>query len=565
MSNKQQTNTSNNKSNIKSDTKYIFVTGGVVSSVGKGITAACIASVLKARDFKVTMMKLDPYINVDAGTMSPFQHGEVFVTIDGCESDLDLGHYERFCNIDMKKINSCTAGKIYSEVIDRERRGYYLGQTVQVIPHITDEIKNQIYQACCGYDISVVEIGGTVGDIESLPFIESIRQIKLDLKYENTLFLHISYVPYLQSSGEIKTKPTQHSIRDMRSIGLQPDVLICRSERIIDEKAKSKIALFSNLHEDQVIGMENVDSIYKIPLKVHDSGLDEIVLKHFKLESNSAKVDLSPWQKCINSKKNSTDKVVVCIIGKYSDLEDSYLSLFEALDHAGIHCFVKVDVKLIESQTLIDNSVEMLKDADAIIIPGGFGSRGVKGKLKAINYARENKIPFLGICLGMQLCVIEFAQNVCSLNGANSSEFEEAPSEPIVGLIEEWMSSDGIMKVRNTDYFGGTMRLGASDIVLDKKSIVFRSYKSKVIKERHRHRYECNENYVPILKKHGMNVVGRSSGNLVEVVELDSDLHPWFVGCQFHPEFTSRPQHGHKLFISMIERALEYKGKNVEI
>ncbi len=538
-------------------TKFIFVTGGVVSSLGKGITAASLAAVLEARGLKVTMTKMDPYINVDPGTMSPFQHGEVFVTEDGAETDLDLGYYERFLHHSkMSKTNNFTSGRIYQTVLNKERRGDYLGGTVQVIPHITDEIKHRIRASGEGYDIAIIEIGGTVGDIESLPFMEAVRQMQVELGRNRAMLMHLTLVPYISSAGETKTKPTQHSVKELRSIGLQPDVLICRSEHAIGEDNRRKIALFTNVEERAVILCEDADSIYQIPRTLHEQDLDDIILERFGIEAPEA--DLSDWDKVVDRLLNAEGKVTVAIVGKYVELPDAYKSINEALLHAGITHKTKVEIDYIDAEALEtdDSLMQQLQQADAILVPGGFGERGKLGKMRAITYARENNVPFLGICLGMQLAVIEFATNKLGLK-ADSTEFDRQAPEPIIGLITEWLDEKGELQVRNDDSdLGGTMRLGSQKAELVEGSKLHQIYGSKFINERHRHRYEMNNRYIEPLEAAGMSISGYSAKqHLVESVEIAD--HPWFIGVQFHPEFTSSPRTGHPLFASFIEAAIK--------
>ncbi len=537
--------------------RYIFVTGGVVSSLGKGIAMGSLAAVLEARGLKVTLLKLDPYLNVDPGTMSPFQHGEVFVTEDGAETDLDLGHYERFVRTKMTRAHNFTAGKVYADVLRRERRGDYLGGTVQVIPHVTDEIKRAIQQASIGADVAMVEIGGTVGDIESLPFLEAIRQMRIDLGSAQTFFIHLTLVPYIPSAGEIKTKPTQHSVKDLRSIGIQPDMLICRSEEGLREQDRHKIALFTNVEKRAVISLQDVNSIYKIPRLLHEQGVDNIVVE--KLNLTAQPVDLSEWDTVVKAEANPKQAVTIAMVGKYIDFADSYKSLIEALKHAGIHTQTKVKIDYIDSEMLEKQDCKALASADAILIPGGFGERGIEGKIKAIQYARENNIPFLGICLGMQLALIEIARHVANLQDANSTEFNTATTYPIVGLITEWTTPAGDIEKRHSGSdLGGTMRLGGYQCHLTQGSLAQKCYQQEVIIERHRHRYEVNSHLLPQLTAAGVMISGRSrDGNLVEMMELPS--HPWFVGCQFHPEFTSNPRDGHPLFTGFIQAALTQK------
>ena len=536
-------------------TKFIFVTGGVVSSLGKGIAAASIATILESRGLNVTMLKLDPYINVDPGTMSPFQHGEVFVTEDGAETDLDLGHYERFINSTMLRRNSFSSGQVYEQVIAKERRGDYLGGTVQVIPHITDEIKRKVHEGAAGYDVAIVEIGGTVGDIESLPFLEAIRQMRSQLGRSNTLFVHLSYVPYIAAAGEIKTKPTQHSVKELREIGIQPDVLICRMDRILPEEERRKIALFCNVEERAVVGSYDADSIYEIPEMLHNQGIDNIITEQLQL--NVQQADLTEWKKIVYAIKNPKHTVKIAMVGKYVDLTESYKSLTEALKHAGIHTETDVQITYIDSESLEKEGVDSLKEMDAILVPGGFGARGVEGKIAAVKYARENQVPYLGICLGMQIALIEYARDVAGMKGANSTEFDLKAPYPVVGLIDEWQTADGSVETRDAGAdLGGTMRLGAQEVELKEGSLAAKIYGSTSIKERHRHRYEVNNNFVPDLEKAGLVIGGVSAGRerLVETIELPN--HPWFFACQFHPEFTSTPRKGHPLFTAFVKAAL---------
>jgi CTP synthase len=536
-------------------TKFIFVTGGVVSSLGKGIAAASIATILESRGLNVTMLKLDPYINVDPGTMSPFQHGEVFVTEDGAETDLDLGHYERFINSTMLRRNSFSSGQVYEQVIAKERRGDYLGGTVQVIPHITDEIKRKIHEGAAGYDVAIVEIGGTVGDIESLPFLEAIRQMRSQLGRSNTLYVHLSYVPYIAAAGEIKTKPTQHSVKELREIGIQPDVLICRMDRILPEEERRKIALFCNVEERAVVGSYDADSIYEVPEMLHSQGIDNIITEQLQL--NVQQADLTEWKKIVYAIKNPKHTVKIAMVGKYVDLTESYKSLTEALKHAGIHTETDVQITYIDSESLEKEGVDSLKEMDAILVPGGFGARGVEGKIAAVKYARENQVPYLGICLGMQIALIEYARDVAGMKGANSTEFDLKSPYPVVGLIDEWQTADGSVETRDAGAdLGGTMRLGAQEVELKEGSLAAKIYGSTSIKERHRHRYEVNNNFVPELEKAGLVIGGVSAGRerLVETIELPN--HPWFFACQFHPEFTSTPRKGHPLFTAFVKAAL---------
>lgn len=538
-------------------TKYIFITGGVVSSLGKGIAASSLAAILEARGLKVTMTKLDPYINVDPGTMSPFQHGEVFVTHDGAETDLDLGHYERFLKTTMTKKNNFTTGQIYENVLRKERKGEYLGATVQVIPHITDEIKERIVQSAEGMDIAIIEVGGTVGDIESLPFLEAIRQMNVELGSDRAMFVHLTLVPYIASAGELKTKPTQHSVKELRSIGIQPDILICRSEQPLPMSERRKIALFTNVSEKAVISAVDADSIYRIPLLLHEQGLDDLVVKKLRLDVPPA--DLSEWQEVVDSLDHPQSEVVIGVVGKYVDHSDAYKSINEALIHAGIRTRNKVKIRYMDSELIEDEGTQKLKDLDAILVPGGFGERGVEGKIATARFARENNIPYLGICLGMQVAVIEFARNVVKLDGAHSTEFLPTSPHPVIGLITEWMDKDGQLEIRdaNTD-LGGTMRLGAQKCRLQPDSLTFKLYQKDVITERHRHRYEFNNQYLEKLEQAGMRFSGKSiDGRLVEMIELPN--HPWFLACQFHPEFTSTPRKGHPLFSGFIKAAAEHK------
>ncbi len=530
-------------------TKYVFVTGGVVSSLGKGIAAASLAAILESRGIKVTNIKLDPYINVDPGTMSPFQHGEVFVTEDGAETDLDLGHYERFQSSKMKRWNNFTTGQVYESVIRKERRGDYLGGTVQVIPHITDEIKAFVKRGAGEADVAIVEIGGTVGDIESLPFLEAIRQMGLELGRNNVCYVHLTLVPYIASAGEIKTKPTQHSVKELRQIGIQADVLLCRTDRPLPEDDRRKIALFCNVSKEAVIAAWDVDSIYKIPAMLHDQMLDEIVCHKLGILAKAA--NLSQWNKLVDDLEHPEHEVDIALVGKYVDLADSYKSLSEALIHAGIHTRSKLNIHYIDSESIESNGVGALETMDAILVPGGFGKRGVEGKIAAIRYAREHKIPYLGICLGMQLATIEFARNVCGLEGANSTEFDHDTQHPVVALITEWLDRTGSVEKRtNESDLGGTMRLGAQKVPVHPGTLAQKIYGNEV-NERHRHRYEVNNIYVPQLEEKGYRVSARTpSENLPEMMELAD--HPWFVGCQFHPEFTSTPRAGHPLFTAFL-------------
>ncbi|KFZ29630.1 CTP synthetase [Pseudidiomarina atlantica] len=538
-------------------TNYIFVTGGVVSSLGKGIAAASLAAILEARGLHVTIMKLDPYINVDPGTMSPTQHGEVFVTEDGAETDLDLGHYERFIRTRMTKKNNFTTGRVYEDIIRRERRGEFLGATIQVIPHITNEIKRRVIDGGEGYDIAIVEIGGTVGDIESQPFLEAIRQLATEVGRDRTLFMHLTLVPFLGAAGEVKTKPTQHSVKELRSIGIQPDVLVCRSDRALPANERSKIALFTNVEERAVIGLKDVDSIYKIPAILKSQGLDEIVVNRFRLDRPEA--DLAEWEQVLYQESNPSGEVTVGFVGKYIELPDAYKSVNEALAHAGLKNRLTVNIRYIDAQDVETKGVAKLADVDAIIVPGGFGERGILGKIMAAQYAREHKIPYLGICLGMQVALIEYARHVAGLEGANSTEFDANTKHPVVGLITEWMDAKGQKELRdhNSD-LGGTMRLGAQACNLVKGTKAHDLYGADVIQERHRHRYEVNGTYVEQLEAAGLKISGWSYDNrLVEIIEIPE--HPWFVAAQFHPEFTSTPRDGHPLFRGFIEAAGKYQ------
>ena len=542
-------------------TRYIFVTGGVVSSLGKGIASASLGSLLESRGLTVTILKLDPYINLDPGTMSPFQHGEVFVTEDGSETDLDLGYYERFLNSKMSKSNNFTTGQVYEEVLRKERKGDYLGGTVQVIPHITDEIKRRIIKGAGNSDIAIVEIGGTVGDIESQPFLEAIRQMKIDFQSNQTLFMHLTLLPFLNSAGETKTKPTQRSVKEMLSHGLQPDILVCRSNKPMEDEERRKIALFTNVKEDSVISMPDVNSIYKIPLLLNNQRVDEIVLKKLGL-SSSKRPNLSDWKKVIKEDLEPKDSVKISMVGKYTELADAYKSLNEALKHGGFKNNLKVDIDYVDSEGLNSKNINSkLKNSDAILVPGGFGERGIEGMICAVKYARTKSIPYLGICLGMQIAVIEFARNVAKMKYANSTEFDSNTKYPVVGLISEWLDSEGSIERRDSSSdLGGTMRLGSQECILEKDSLTRKMYKTAKINERHRHRYEVNNNLIDDLVSKGLIVAGKSSDKmLVEVIELNS--HPWFVGCQFHPEFTSDPRKGHPLFTGFVKAAKKNKIK----
>jgi len=542
--------------------KFIFVTGGVVSSLGKGIAAASLAAILEARGLKVTLVKLDPYINVDPGTMSPLQHGEVFVTEDGAETDLDLGHYERFIDAKMTRSNNHTTGQIYENVIRKERRGEYLGNTVQVIPHITDEIKRCIYEGAGDADVALIEIGGTVGDIESLPFLETIRQMGTLLGRDNALFLHLTLVPYIPSAGEIKTKPTQHSVKELRTIGIQPDILLCRMDRPLPDAERRKISLFTNVPEKSVISAVDVDSIYKIPMELHRQGLDDIVVKQLQLDAKPA--DLSEWQQVVDNFNDPQGEVNIAMVGKYMDLTEAYKSLSESLIHTSIHTRTKVNVHYVDSETIEQAGPSCIADMDAILVPGGFGERGVEGMVKAAQYARENQIPYLGICLGMQVAVIEYARNKAALAGAHSTEFDSATPHPVIGLITEWQKEDGSVELRDRDSdLGGTMRLGSYPCVVDEGSLAHQVYGQTEVVERHRHRYEFNNNYKQALEDAGLRFSGMSiDKNLVEVIEIPG--HPWFVACQSHPEFKSTPRHGHPLFNGFINAAKINKAKRGE-
>ena len=541
-------------------TNYIFVTGGVVSSLGKGIAAASLASILEARGLNVTIMKLDPYINVDPGTMSPTQHGEVFVTQDGAETDLDLGHYERFIRTKMTKLNNFTTGKIYSEVLRKERRGDYLGATIQVIPHITNEIKARVIDGAAGHDVAIVEVGGTVGDIESLPFLEALRQLAVQVGRERTIFMHLTLVPYIPTAGEVKTKPTQHSVKELLSIGIQPDVLICRSDRMVPPNERAKIALFCNVPERAVISLKDVSSIYQIPALLKSQGLDDFICDRFHLTCPEA--DLSEWEQVLYQQANPTGEVTIGMVGKYTELPDAYKSVNEALKHAGFKNRLTVNIKYIDSQDVETKGVELLKGLDGILVPGGFGYRGVEGKILTAKYARENNIPYLGICLGMQVALIEFARNVAGMSHANSSEFDRTCEQPVVGLITEWQDADGNTEVRSDKSdLGGTMRLGAQKCHLAEGSLARQLYGAETIEERHRHRYEVNNVLLPQIEKAGLKVTGLSADKkLVEIIEVPN--HPWFIACQFHPEFTSTPRDGHPLFEGFVKAAKDNQKKS---
>ncbi len=535
-------------------TRYIFITGGVVSALGKGVTSASLGAILEARGLNITLLKLDPYINVDPGTMSPFQHGEVFVTEDGAETDLDLGHYERFVRTTMSKRNNFTSGRVYADVLRKERRGDYLGGTVQVIPHITDEIKHKIREGANDADVALVEVGGTVGDIESLPFLEAIRQMRIELGPKLTLFMHLTLVPFIAAAGEIKTKPTQHSVKELRSIGIQPDILVCRSEKPIPEAERAKIALFTNVAVPDVVSLHDVESIYEIPVLLQNEGLGERIAE--KLNLDIAEVDLSEWQRVADADKNPHHRVQIAMVGKYTDFTDSYKSLNEALTHAGIHADAKVEIKYIDSEEIEKNGTAVLQDVDAILVPGGFGKRGVEGMILAAQYARENKVPYLGICLGMQVAIIDYARHKAGMPTANSTEFDTETPFPVVALVNEWSDRSGAIEKRTSKSdLGGTMRLGGQECHLIKGTLSCDLYGSERVTERHRHRYEVNNNLVDRLAEAGLMISGRSKDNkLVEMIELKD--HPWFVGCQFHPEFTSTPRDGHPLFTGFIKAAL---------
>ncbi len=537
-------------------TRYVFITGGVVSSLGKGIASASLGAVLEARGLSVSMIKLDPYLNVDPGTMSPFQHGEVFVTQDGTETDLDLGHYERFVRTVTGRNSNYTTGRIYESVIAKERRGDYLGATVQVIPHVTNEIKRCIELGAGDADVCMVEIGGTVGDIESLPFLEAIRQFGVEKGRDHVVYMHLTLVPYIATSGEIKTKPTQHSVKELRSIGIQPDIVLCRAEDPLPADERAKIALFTNVNERAVISCPDADDLYKIPRMLHEQGLDDIVVECFGLELPVA--DLSEWHRVVDGKKNVDGTVNIAMVGKYMHLKDSYISLTEALTHAGIHTRTRVNVHYIEAEDLEKSGTQCLNDMDAILVPGGFGERGVEGKVQAVRLAREKSIPYLGICLGLQIAVIEFARNAMGLENANSTEFDSTAPDPVIGLITEWQDSSGTLETRdeNSD-IGGTMRLGSQASHLKAGSLVRHVYGSDCIMERHRHRYEFNNTYMDRFENAGMVFSGRSDDGLVEVAELPE--HPWFLACQFHPEFTSTPRDGHPLFSGFVQAARRYR------
>ncbi|MBU3736363.1 MAG: CTP synthase [Methylobacterium sp.] len=539
-------------------TKYVFVTGGVVSSLGKGIAAASLGAILESRGIKVTMLKLDPYLNVDPGTMSPFQHGEVFVTDDGAETDLDLGHYERFISARMSKRNNFTTGQVYENVIRKERRGEYLGKTVQVIPHITDEIKNKVKAGAEGADVAIVEVGGTVGDIESLPFLEAIRQMGIEEGRSNTCYVHLTLLPWIPTAGELKTKPTQHSVKELREIGIQPDILLCRADRAIPEDERRKIALFTNVAPEAVISAVDADSIYKIPGLLHDQMIDEIVCHKLGILARAA--DLSAWKHLVSALEHPQHHVDIAFVGKYVDLTESYKSLTEALIHAGMHTRARVKIHYMDSEEIEKNGTAALEQMDAILVPGGFGKRGTEGKIAAIRFAREHRVPYLGICLGMQLAVIEYARNRAGLAGANSTEFDPEGPHPVIGLITEWKDASGKVEVRDADSdLGGTMRLGAQQCPIVPGTLAAAIYGTQV-NERHRHRYEVNNHYVEQLKQAGLVISARTpTEDLCEMIELPQTAHPWFVACQFHPEFTSNPRHGHPLFKAYVEAAIARK------
>ena len=540
--------------------RFIFITGGVVSSLGKGIASASLAAILEARGLGVTIVKLDPYINVDPGTMNPFQHGEVFVTEDGTETDLDLGHYERFIRAPMGRRNNFTAGQVYWNVLRKERRGEYLGDTIQVIPHITDEIKSCIRQGAGDAEVCLVEIGGTVGDIESLPFLEAIRQMRFELGEQRSIFIHLTLVPYIGAAGELKTKPTQHSVKELRSIGIQPDILLCRSERVLPGGERRKIALFTNVPERAVINCNDADSIYRIPRMLHEQGLDDLVVEQFGLEA--AQSDLSEWDVVVHGIENARRQVRIAMVGKYVELAESYKSLSEALVHAGIHTGTRVEIRYIDSEEIENAGVGCLEGVDAVLVPGGFGKRGIDGKIQAVRYARENKVPYLGICLGMHVAVIEYARHRAGLTDADSTEFNRATPHPVIALVTEWVGKDGALERRGEGSdLGGTMRLGAQEVRLRRESRMRSVYGADIISERHRHRYEFNNTYMDPLQDAGLQIAGKTlDGTLVEVVEVPD--HPWFIGCQFHPEFRSTPRDGHPLFKGFVEAANNYRANN---
>ena len=538
-------------------TKYIFVTGGVVSSLGKGIAAASLAAILESRGLSVTLMKLDPYLNVDPGTMSPFQHGEVFVTEDGAETDLDLGHYERFISTKMTRNNNVTAGQVYDTVISKERKGDYLGATIQVIPHITDEIKARITLATNGFDVALVEIGGTVGDIESLPFLEAIRQFRINKGSENVIFIHLTLVPFIPTAGEMKTKPTQHSVKELRSIGIQPDILLCRANKPLPEAERFKIAMFTNVEERAVISCEDMDTIFAVPMSLNKQGLDSIVLNKLNLQAQPA--NLQAWEQVVAKQKSPHTDIRIAVVGKYVDLSDAYKSLNEALIHAGIENHVYLHIEYIDAESIEVEGTDLLKEMDAILVPGGFGKRGIEGKIQAANFARVNNIPYFGICLGMQVAVIEYARNIAGMPGANSTEFDSHTSYPIISLTTEWTNEKGHIEKRDKNSnLGGTMRLGAQQCKLKSGSLVEKLYRQSTIIERHRHRYEVNNTLIQKLENKGLLIAGKSlDDNLVEIIEIPA--HPWFIGCQFHPEFISKPRGGHPLFNGFVRAALDYR------
>ncbi len=549
-----------NQTNQKPKTKFIFITGGVLSSLGKGLAAAAIGALLESRGLTITIQKLDPYINVDPGTMNPFQHGEVYVTDDGAETDLDLGHYERYTNAVMAQKNNYTSGRIYHSVISKERRGEYLGGTVQVIPHITDEIKNAIMQLNGDADVAIIEIGGTIGDIESLPFLEAIRQFRFDVGRQNAIFIHVTLVPFIKTAGEVKTKPTQHSVKELRAIGIQPDILLCRTEKPLAKDLKAKISLFCNVTEDEVITAQDVKNIYEVPLRFHDEGLDDKILEILNIWTGAPRIE--PWEELVHKIKNPSYKVLIGIIGKYVELKESYKSLHEALVHGGIGNDAKVELRYVSAEDLERKKPEeLLEGCHGILVPGGFGKRGVQGKINAITYAREEKIPYFGICLGMQLAVVEFSRNVAGLKDANSIEFDPQTSNPVIYLMKEWFDyRTNQVQVRDElSDMGGTLRLGSYPCVITQATFADKAYGAKEIRERHRHRYEFNPEFREVLSQNGMVVSGTSpDNNLVEIVELED--HPWFLGCQFHPEFKSRPMKPHPLFHDFIQAALKYSG-----
>jgi CTP synthase len=539
-------------------TKYVFVTGGVVSSLGKGIASASLAAILESRGLKITLIKLDPYLNVDPGTMSPFQHGEVFVTDDGAETDLDLGHYERFITTRMKRSNNFTTGQIYKSVLEKERRGDYLGKTVQVIPHVTNEIQDYVRRGADKVDVAIVEIGGTVGDIESLPFLEAVRQMSLKLGPSHSAFVHLTYVPWIAAAGELKTKPTQHTVQKLREIGIQPDVLLCRADRAVPDEEREKISLFTNVQLHGVISMWDVDTIYKVPRMLHEQGLDEMICMKLQLLTRPA--DLRRWDRLVHELEHPTREVRIAMCGKYTDLSDSYKSLNEALRHAGIHNHARVNIEYVDSETLNDGNAEQLSRYDAVLVPGGFGKRGVEGKITAARHAREHKIPYLGICLGMQVATIEVARHLAGLQGANSTEFDPDTPHPVIALIDEWQDRDGTVQKRDAQSdLGGTMRLGAQSSDVQRGTLAHQIY-GDVVTERHRHRYEANEHYLERLRQAGLVISAITQRDkLTEIVELPREVHPWFVGVQFHPEFKSTPWDGHPLFNSFIKAALEHQ------